>query len=216
MLCNEKQHSAKNERDIQWTAAGIYSGKHEYVFSWVVYVIPLSRWSRYGIAHLCCNVAESNSLFWKTVAGITSFILALARNTDVLRRIHAEIDEVIGSDRLPTLEDRQSLPYLEAAYTESMRKYPIAPMGEFPYPILFGRGVPPDGMVMYYSTPSRRNWRWRPRRLLYSQRSYCICQCLVSSMKYLFPFPVSISCKGNTAETPKFILILRSSYQIVS
>lgn len=41
-----------------------------------------------------------------------------------------EIDRVLGRDRLPTFEDRLSLPYVEAIYREVMRLHPPVPMGE--------------------------------------------------------------------------------------
>ncbi|CAE7159548.1 unnamed protein product [Rhizoctonia solani] len=40
-----------------------------------------------------------------------------------------EIDEVLGKDRLPTLADRDSLPYVEALYKEVLRWQPLGPLG---------------------------------------------------------------------------------------
>jgi len=42
----------------------------------------------------------------------------------------AEIDAVIGLDRLPTLSDRQSLPYFEALVKEIHRWHVVSPLGE--------------------------------------------------------------------------------------
>ena len=39
----------------------------------------------------------------------------------------AEIDRVVGSDRLPTYQDRASLPYVEALFKEVLRWQPVAP-----------------------------------------------------------------------------------------
>jgi cytochrome P450 len=41
----------------------------------------------------------------------------------------AEIDRVVGQDRLPTYSDRLSLPYVEAVYKEVLRWHPVAPLG---------------------------------------------------------------------------------------
>lgn len=41
-----------------------------------------------------------------------------------------EIDRVVGRDRLPTFEDRPSLPYVEAIYREVMRLNPSIPLGK--------------------------------------------------------------------------------------
>ena len=34
--------------------------------------------------------------------------------TDIQARAHAELDRVVGRDRLPTVEDERNLPYLRA------------------------------------------------------------------------------------------------------
>lgn len=46
------------------------------------------------------------------------------RNPEVLARAHEEIDRVMGGDRLPTLEDRPNLPYVEAIIAEVVRIRP--------------------------------------------------------------------------------------------
>ena len=48
---------------------------------------------------------------------------------EVQAKAQTEIDKVIGSDRLPTFEDRRSLPYVEAVYREVLRWRPVAPLG---------------------------------------------------------------------------------------
>ena len=62
----------------------------------------------------------------------TFFILAMTLHREVQEKAQAEIDRVIGSDRLPTFEDRRSLPYVEAVYREVLRWRPVAPLG-FPH-----------------------------------------------------------------------------------
>ena len=44
-------------------------------------------------------------------------------------KAQAEIDSVIGTDRLPTLADRDQLPYVEALVKEVFRWNPVAPQG---------------------------------------------------------------------------------------
>ena len=46
------------------------------------------------------------------------------------RKAQAEIDRVIGNDRLPTLADQANLPYVEAITKEVLRWAPIAPLGK--------------------------------------------------------------------------------------
>lgn len=50
-----------------------------------------------------------------------TFILAMVRNPEVFKKAQDEIDQVIGSDRLPTFHDRASLPYLDCVLKEVFR-----------------------------------------------------------------------------------------------
>ena len=45
------------------------------------------------------------------------------------KKAQDEIDRVIGSDRLPTFDDRASMPYVEALYREVLRWRLITPLG---------------------------------------------------------------------------------------
>lgn len=49
--------------------------------------------------------------------------------TDVQKKVQAELDAVIGSDRLPMLADRESLPYTNAVVLEVLRWNSVAPTG---------------------------------------------------------------------------------------
>jgi len=65
----------------------------------------------------------------KTVSSMTSFFLALALFPRVQRRAQAELDVVVGRDRLPTFDDRPRLPYIEALVKELMRWQMVTPAG---------------------------------------------------------------------------------------
>jgi hypothetical protein len=58
-----------------------------------------------------------------------SLFLALVLFPQVQRRAQAELDVVIGRDRLPTFDDRPHLPYIEAFCKELMRWRMALPMG---------------------------------------------------------------------------------------
>lgn len=64
-----------------------------------------------------------------TVAAITSVILALVMFPEVQQRAQEEIGHVVGTDRLPTFEDRENLPYVDGIVKEAWRWNPIAPLG---------------------------------------------------------------------------------------
>lgn len=51
----------------------------------------------------------------------------LMHRQDVLERVQREIDEVVGSGRLPSLDDRVNMPYTEATLRESMRFDTLVP-----------------------------------------------------------------------------------------
>lgn len=54
-------------------------------------------------------------------------VLAMVLHPDVQKRAHAEIQAVVGSERLPAYSDRPNLPYIEAVYRETLRWHPVLP-----------------------------------------------------------------------------------------
>ncbi|KAH9850081.1 cytochrome P450 [Lenzites betulinus] len=63
-----------------------------------------------------------------TVSAINTFFLAMTIHPEVQKKAHAEIEAVIGSDRLPTAEDRENLPYIQAVFLEVLRWNNVAPL----------------------------------------------------------------------------------------
>ena len=60
---------------------------------------------------------------------MTFLFMALVSFPRVQRQAQAELDVVIGRDRLPTFDDRPRLPYIEALCRELLRWQMVAPMG---------------------------------------------------------------------------------------
>ncbi len=56
------------------------------------------------------------------------FFLAMLSYPEVQKRAQEELDAVVGPDRLPTLNDRPSLPYIEAMLCECFRWRPVLPL----------------------------------------------------------------------------------------
>ncbi|KAF8184805.1 cytochrome P450 [Pholiota molesta] len=56
-----------------------------------------------------------------TITSISHFILAMLLHPEAQRRAQAELDAVVGADRLPTIEDRGKMPFVEAIFKESLR-----------------------------------------------------------------------------------------------
>lgn len=58
-----------------------------------------------------------------------SFFLAMVLYPEVQRKAQAEIDAVVGKDRLPDFGDRPFLPYVSAILEEALRWHPVVPLG---------------------------------------------------------------------------------------
>ncbi|KAG2110336.1 cytochrome P450 [Suillus discolor] len=65
-----------------------------------------------------------------TVASaLDTFLLAMVLYPDVQARARAEIDQVAKHDKMPCLDDKVSLPYLDAILREVLRWHPVVPLG---------------------------------------------------------------------------------------
>ncbi|KAF8660482.1 hypothetical protein AX16_001608 [Volvariella volvacea WC 439] len=64
-----------------------------------------------------------------TVAALQSFFFAMAKYPEVQARAQAEIDEVTGRNRLPSLKDQDRLPYVRALAREVLRWHSVLPLG---------------------------------------------------------------------------------------
>ncbi|KAG2125820.1 cytochrome P450 [Suillus clintonianus] len=88
-----------------------------------------------------------------TTSSLMVFALAMVLYPDVQRRTQAEINSVIGRDRLPTFEDRPSLPYIDAVLRETFRWHPTVPLG-VPHSALSadisnGYFIPQGALIVY-------------------------------------------------------------------
>jgi hypothetical protein len=79
-------------------------------------------------SHLICCLTPL-----QTSSTLMFFLLAMVLYPDAQKRAQAEIDSVIGRDRLPTFEDRASLPYVDAIERETFRWNPVLPLGDLRY-----------------------------------------------------------------------------------
>jgi cytochrome P450 len=66
----------------------------------------------------------------QTTSALQIFLLAMVLYPDVQTRARAEIDQAVGHDKMPCLDDRASLPYLDAILCEVLRWYPVFPLGQ--------------------------------------------------------------------------------------
>ncbi|KAG1754144.1 cytochrome P450 [Suillus lakei] len=64
-----------------------------------------------------------------TTSTLLVFLLAMVLHPGVQAKAQAEIDRVVGKDRLPDFDDRPGLPYVEAILRETLRWHPVTPFG---------------------------------------------------------------------------------------
>lgn len=59
-------------------------------------------------------------------------MLAMVLHPGPQKRAQEEIDRVVGSDRLPTFQDYENLPYVRALVKEVMRWRGVGPLSMYP------------------------------------------------------------------------------------
>ncbi|KAF9453375.1 cytochrome P450 [Macrolepiota fuliginosa MF-IS2] len=64
-----------------------------------------------------------------TVSAIYAFFKAMALHPEVVATVQAEIDSVVGPDRLPSFADRNDLPFVNALVLEVLRWHSVTPTG---------------------------------------------------------------------------------------
>jgi len=63
------------------------------------------------------------------VSSTSTFFLAMTLYPNVMKKAQAELDAVVGPHKLPTFEDMDRLPYLQAVHKEVLRWAPVTPFG---------------------------------------------------------------------------------------
>ena len=63
-----------------------------------------------------------------TASTVCWALLYLINYPDVWQKLHQELDHVFGAERLPELEDKKNLPYLEATIPETLRITSLGPL----------------------------------------------------------------------------------------
>jgi cytochrome P450 len=59
------------------------------------------------------------------------FLLEMANNSDVQRRMREEVDAVVGTDCHPSLADQSLMVYTQAVILETLRRHTVAPLAIF-------------------------------------------------------------------------------------
>ena len=64
---------------------------------------------------------------------LSGFFLAMTMYPEVLKKAQAEMDAVVGNERLPTAEDHDALPYVNAICMELLRWNVLIPWSAHQY-----------------------------------------------------------------------------------
>ncbi|CAL1706613.1 unnamed protein product [Somion occarium] len=118
----------------------------------------LDHQEQYGLdyeisAYLGGSLLQAGS--FTTTAYLRFFIACITTAPDVLGRAQAEIDHIVGPDKLPELDDLENLPYLRAVINEVHRFRPIAPIA-VPHAsttdVRVGEYIIPKGCTIFMNT----------------------------------------------------------------
>ncbi|KAJ7083473.1 hypothetical protein C8R44DRAFT_652114, partial [Mycena epipterygia] len=64
-----------------------------------------------------------------TAITLTTFVLAMALHPDAETKAKHQVDLLLNGSRLPIIEDRASLPYVDALIKETLRWHVALPLG---------------------------------------------------------------------------------------
>ncbi|KAI5833905.1 cytochrome P450 [Schizophyllum commune Tattone D] len=80
-----------------------------------------------------------------TLDTLTTFVFAIVNYPEVQERARAELRAVVGLDRLPEMEDRQNLPYIERIVQETFRFWPVSPLDD----VYNGMFIPKGSLLLF-------------------------------------------------------------------
>lgn len=149
----------------------------------------------------------------ETTSNTLSFgLMYMIHNRRVNDKVHNELDAVVGRKRLPNLNDRNHLPYVEAVLSEIQRFSSVAPLGIVHRTTedcrFFHYDIPKDtvALVSLYSlNMDKEYWKdpdvFRPERFLNENGEY------VQHSEQFFPFGLGKRrCMGeNLAKSSLFL-----------
>lgn len=150
----------------------------------------------------------------QSMAALTGAIMALVHHPDVQSRGQAEIDRVVGRDRLPDFSDREQLPYISAICREVLRWRLIAPLA-------VSHATSKDDVYNGYFIPKGKFTKSFIRNLVYPiHRVYLpvqvlqLLETLGEITPLLPPYILILPCFwiGPSCTTPRSILIQKGSF----
>ncbi|GAA6111812.1 cytochrome P450 2M1-like isoform X1, partial [Tachysurus ichikawai] len=109
--------------------------------------------TEFNINNLLCTTWAMFSAGTETTSStIRQSLLLMMKHPDIQARVQREIDEVVGRDRSPSIDDRQNMPYTDAVIHEVQRTLDITPIA-VPHKMLYDTEyrnylIPKETMVL--------------------------------------------------------------------
>lgn len=97
------------------------------------------------------------------------FYYLMLTHPDVQKRAQAELQAIVGPDRLPALKDRERLPFTESVWKETLRLHPATPLGRLFVP----ETIKTTSYTKNLSTPALYEQERHIQRVLYPKTFGC-------------------------------------------
>lgn len=147
-----------------------------------------------------------------TANALTYTLWLLSQNPDAEKRLHEEVDGVLGARRVPNFEDLDALPYTRGVVAESMRLYPPAwiqgRQAIEPCQVA-GHAVPKGAVVFVSQWITHRDERWWPQPERFDPQRFDPAQRESRPRWAYFPFGGgSRQCVGEAFAWAETVLVL--------
>lgn len=124
----------EEEDIIMWTCIDVYLGMFNFHQGWFSAVSSSSSCLFAGGSDTVHLLIPGNHVYTahphlQVVSAVHAFFLAMVLFPEVQAKAQAELDAVVGSERLPCFDDRDRLPYVNAVWKEVLRWHSVTPLG---------------------------------------------------------------------------------------
>ncbi|KAF3391846.1 hypothetical protein DPV78_010698 [Talaromyces pinophilus] len=123
----------RHNRTIQFLLQNLQYARSKQKSSWTwarEVQQALDQTGKVSDAQVAYLVGTMNEAAVETTTGtLRTAIKALLLYSTVAKRAQQEIDDIVGSDRLPRFEDLPQMPYMDALIKEVLRWQPVTPLG---------------------------------------------------------------------------------------